>query len=245
MVGFAGNAVAQLPELKPVELVDWDCLNKPEGIAKTEDGKERNRQKNRSPAILTAASITSVDIPAFLARVADYDRQIEKKHRRDLSPTQKEQVIALERQIVSITGWLVLAYQGVPETTNCRSKDFLDWHLELSPESADHPAQVGDPTPIICEITPRSQLMLYMSGVRIQTLAAFLRLPDNSFVPTGSKAHKIGVTGFLMWDDEHNKPDSDVGSSIGWFSQEGYHHPWRATGWEVHPVLKIEDLGTE
>src|SRR5947207_3275725 len=68
IVGFAMNAAAQLPELKPVELVDWDCLNKPEGIAKTEDGKERNRQKNRSPAILTFATIMSLDTPAFLAR---------------------------------------------------------------------------------------------------------------------------------------------------------------------------------
>jgi hypothetical protein len=60
-----------------------------------------------------------------------------------------------------------------------------------------------------------------------------------------SKAHKIRVTGYLMWDDEHNRPDTDVGSTIGWFSKEGYHHPWRSTGWEIHPVMKIEDLGTE
>src|SRR5205823_7558459 len=143
--------------------------------------------------------IPSFDFAGFLARAAENDRQIQRNHRRDLSPEQKEKVASLEKQIVSVTGWLVLAYQGVPETTNCRSKDFLDWHLELSPEPADHPAQVGDPTPVICEITPRSQLMLYMSGVRIQKLAAFLRLPDNSFSPTGSKAHKIRVTGYLMW----------------------------------------------
>ncbi len=245
LVACATNAVAQLSELRDLDLSGWDCLSKLEGIAKTQDGKERNQQKNRSLIDLAGVNIASFATATFLARVADYDRQIEKKHRRDLSPAQKEQVIALEKQIVSITGWLVLAYQGVPETTNCRSKDFLDWHLELSPESADHPAQVGDPTPVICEITPRTQALLYRSGVRIQKLAAFLRLPDNSFAPTGSKAHKIRVTGFLMWDDEHNKPDTDVGSSIGWFSNEGYHHPWRATGWEIHPVLKIEDLGTE
>ncbi len=110
---------------------------------------------------------------------------------------------------------------------------------------ADHPPQVGDPTPIICEITPRTQASLYQSGVRLQKLAAFFRLPDLSFAATGSKPRKIRVTGYLMWDDEHNKADTDVGSTIGWFSKEGYHHPWRSTGWEIHPVLKIEDLRTE
>ena len=242
---FQPTPVSPLPELRDLDLSGWDCLSKLEGIAKTQDGKERNQQKNRSPIELTSSDIKSFDMAAFLGRVADYDRQIEKKHRRDLSPSQKEQVIALEKQIVSITGWLVLAYQGVPETTNCRNKDFLDWHLELSPEPVDHPAQIGDSTPIICEITPRTQALLYRSGIRIQKLAAFLRLADNSFAPTGNKAHKIRVTGYLMWDDEHNKPDTDIGSSIGWFSKEGYHHPWRATGWEIHPALKIEDLGTE
>jgi hypothetical protein len=53
------------------------------------------------------------------------------------------------------------------------------------------------------------------------------------------------VTGFLLWDDEHNKRDADIGSTIGWFSSEGYHHPWRRTAWEIHPVLKVEDLGPE
>src|SRR5205085_12363305 len=105
---------AQLPELRDIDLSGWDCLSKLEGIAKTQDGKERKQQKNRSPIELTSSDIKSFDMAAFLGRVADYDRQIEKKHRRDLSPSQKEQVIALEKQIVSITGWLVLAYQGVP-----------------------------------------------------------------------------------------------------------------------------------
>jgi hypothetical protein len=233
----------QLPELRDLDLSGWNCGL--EGAAKSQDGKERNPQKNRSPIDLAGKNIPRLDMASFLSRAADYDRQIEKKHRRDLNPEQKAKVAELEKQILSVTGWLVLAYQGVPETTNCKSQDFLDWHLELSPEPADHPAQVGDPTPIICEITPRTQAPLYRSGVRVQKLAAFLRLPDLSFVVTGSKAHKIRVTGFLMWDDEHNKPDGDIGTSIGWFGTEGYHHPWRSTAWEIHPVLKIEDLGTE
>ena len=245
LVALAADAAAQLPELRDLDLNNWDCFSKLEGAAKTQDGKERNQQKNRSAIDLTGLKVPSLDTAAFLARTADYDRRIEKKHRRDMEPSQKEKVAELEKQIVSVTGWLVLAYQGVPETTNCKSRDFLDWHLELSPEPADHPAQVGDPTPIICEITPRTQALLYHGGVRIQKLAAFFRLPDLSFTATGSKPHKIRVTGFLMWDDEHNKADTDVGSFIGWFSKEGYHHPWRATGWEIHPAWKIEDLGTE
>ena len=245
LVGSTAEPTPQLPELRDLDLSSWDCLSKLEGAAKTQDGKERNQEKNRSAIDLTGLNVPSLDPAAFLARTADYDRQIERKHRRDMAPSQKEKVAELEKQIVSVTGWLVLAYQGVPETTNCKSKEFLDWHLELSPEPADHPAQVGDPTPIICEITPRTQALLFRSGIRIKKLAAFFRLPDLSFTATGSKPHKIRVTGFLMWDDEHNKADTDVGSFIGWFSKEGYHHPWRATGWEIHPVLKIEDLGTE
>lgn len=245
LIAFSPIAWAQLPELRDLDLTGWDCLSKLEGAARTQDGRERNVQKNRATVELASAKVPSFDFVAFLARAVEYDRQIERKHRRDMTPEQKEKVAALEKQIVSLTGWLVLAYRGVQETTNCRSKDFLDWHLELSPEPADHAAQASDPTPIICEITPRTQAQLFRSGTRIQKLAAFFRLPDNSFVPTGSEPDKIRVSGFLMWDDEHNKAGSDVGSHVGWFSPEGYHHPWRATAWEIHPVLKIEDLGTE
>jgi len=245
LVAFSVSVTAQLPELRDLDLSGWDCFSKLEGAAKTQDGRERNQQKNRSPIELTGMNIPSFDSTVFLVRVAGYDRQIEKKHRREFSPTQKEKVAELEKPIISVTGWLVLAYQGIPESTNCRSQDFLDWHLELSLAPADHPAQIGDPTPIICKITPRTPQLLYRSGVRIQKLAAFLRLPDNSFAPTRTKAHKLRVTGYLMWDDEHNKPDTDVGTTISWFSKEGYHHPWRSTGWEIHPVIKIEDLGTE
>ena len=94
---YQPTPVAQLPELRELELTGWDCLQKPEGAAKTEDGKERNVQKNRSAIELTGT----------------------------------------------------------------------------------------------------------------------------------------------------NKADTDVGSFIGWFSKEGYHHPWRSTASEIHPVMKIEDLGTE
>ena len=35
-------------ELTDLDVSGWDCLNKPEGTAKSDDGAERNRLKNRS-----------------------------------------------------------------------------------------------------------------------------------------------------------------------------------------------------
>jgi len=56
---------------------------------------------------------------------------------------------------------------------------------------------------------------------------------------TGHKAQKIRVTGYLLWDDDHNG-SADVGSTIQYIGSNGFHHPWRSTAWEIHPVPKIE-----
>jgi len=53
------------------------------------------------------------------------------------------------------------------------------------------------------------------------------------------KDQKIRVTGYLMWDDDHNG-SADVGSTIQYFGTNGFHHPWRSTAWEIHPIMKIE-----
>jgi hypothetical protein len=104
---------------------------------------------------------------------------------------------------------------------------------------SDHPPSVGDPTAIICEITPRTERTIFRDGVRIQALAGFFRLQDASYHATGHKAQKVRVTGYLLWDDDHDG-NADVGSTIQWFSKNGLHHPWRSTAWEIHPVMKIE-----
>ncbi|HMF81112.1 MAG TPA: hypothetical protein VK562_06885 [Candidatus Acidoferrum sp.] len=144
-----------------------------------------------------------------------------------------------ENRIVSLTGCLVLAYPGPPETTNCADETFHDWHLEIFEKPSDHAPQVGDPTPIICEITPRTERIIYRDGVRIQSLVGFFRLPDASYRATGHAAQKVRVTGYLLWDDEHNG-SADVGSTVQDFSKNGFHHPWRSTAWEIHPVMKVE-----
>ncbi|MDP9004309.1 MAG: hypothetical protein M3N12_05905, partial [Verrucomicrobiota bacterium] len=105
----------------------------------------------------------------------------------------------------------------------------------------DHAPQIGDPTPIICEITPRTQSGIFRDNVRIQALTAFVRAPDMTIEPTGHAARKVRVTGYLLWDDEHNGA-ADVGAAIRTFGANKYHQPWRSTAWEIHPAIKIEAI---
>ena len=227
-------------ELKEIDLTAWDCRDQLEGSAKTPDGTERNRLKNRSPVSLTGQSPHSMDTTSFLQFFGAFEGQAKGMRRKDLS-AQRQQLNALEQQLVSLTGYLVLAYAGPPETTNCGSVDFHDWHLELFDKPLDHAPGIGDPTPIVCEITPRTQNAIFRDNTRIQSLAGFIRAPDLTIEPTGHPARKIRVTGYLLWDDEHNGA-ADVGTTIRTVAANGYHQPWRSTAWEIHPAIKIEAL---
>jgi hypothetical protein len=73
----------------------------------------------------------------------------------------------------------------------------------------------------------------------MQELAAFIRAPDLSYEPTGHPARRIRLTGYLLWDDDHNG-SADVGSTIEKIAANKFHQPWRSTAWEIHPVMKIE-----
>src|SRR4030095_11146447 len=122
-----------------------DCLNRAEGAAETAGGIERNRMKNRSPndhSGLTPAE--SLEVAGFLKKVDEYDSRIQGKRREELTAAQKEQLDSYEKQIVSLTGWLVLAYAGPSESTNCGSPTFHDWHLEIVEDPSDHPPRIGD-----------------------------------------------------------------------------------------------------
>jgi hypothetical protein len=228
-------------ELRDLDVTEWECVNQAGGTAQSEDGIERNRLKNRWPVDLSAFPVESLDTAAFLKKVREYDSRLQGERRGDLTAAQKDQLDSYENQIVSLTGWLMLAYAGPPETTNCGSAIFHDWHLEIFEQPGDHAPQLGDPTPIVCEITPRTERAIYRDGARIQSLTGFFRLKDASYRATGHKAQKIRVTGYLLWDDDHNGR-ADVGSTVGYFSTNGFHHPWRSTAWEIHPVMKIEAI---
>ena len=228
-------------ELRDLKLGAWNCSSKDEGSAQSQETRERNRVKNRWLVNLSGLAVESLDTASFLKKVREYDSRIQGKRRGDLTAAQREELDASENQIVSLTGWLVLAYPGPPETTNCGDATFHDWHLEIFEKPSDHAPQVGDATPIICEITPRTERIIYRDGVRIQSLAGFFRLQDARYRATGHAAQKVRLTGYLLWDDAHNS-SAEVGSTIQRFGRNGLHQPWRSTAWEIHPVMKIEML---
>jgi hypothetical protein len=226
-------------ELRDLDVTGWDCANQSEGTAQSEDARERNRLKNRWPVNLSLLTVERLDTAGFLTKIREYDSHLQSKRRGELTAAQKDELDSYENRIVSLTGWLVLAYAGPPETTNCGDAIFHDWHLEIFENPSDHAPRVGDPTPIICEITPRTERLIYRDNVRIQSLVEFFRLQDVSYHATGHDGCKVRVTGYLLWDDDHNG-SADVGSTIEWIGSNGFHHSWRATAWEIHPVMKIE-----
>src|SRR4051812_19957483 len=181
----AQRRISEDMELKEIDLTGWDCLNEMGGSAKTEDGVARNHGKNRAPIPLAGLNIPKFDTALFLRNVSAFDAMTKGKRRKDLGSAQLQQLGAMEKQLVSLTAYLVIAYAGPPESTNCGSVDFHDWRLELFERPLDPPPHVGDPTPIICEITPRTQTALYRDGVRLQNLAAFIRRPDIESDATG------------------------------------------------------------
>jgi len=235
----ASKPISEDRDLQEIDLSAWKCLDRLGGTARVPDTVERNQLKNRSAIELKNVKVLAMDGLEFMRHIAVSNAKTSGKRRRDVTGEEKAEIDALEKQIVSLTGYLVLVYAGPPESTNCSATDFHDWHLEIFDKPLDHPPQPGDPTPIICEITPRTQNELYRAGIRIQELAAFFRRPDVTYESTGHAALKIRLTGYLLWDDEHNSP-KDVGTLISSIARNRYHNPWRATAWEIHPVMRIE-----
>jgi hypothetical protein len=237
-----------LPDLRDLSLTNWNCLTQREGTPRNPAGASRNRMKNRDWMAVTDSHIPQWDYTQFLEHARAFDAQISATHRSNLTSVAETKLAAIETQVVTVTGWIVLTYPGPPESCNCGSVEFHDWHIELLPKPLDLAPQIGDPTAIICEITPRTEAPLYHAGVRMQKLAEFMNLgkqPNIVAHPTGSAPHKIRITGYLMWDDEHNEIGKDIGRTIERGGHGEYHHPWRATAWEIHPILQIDDLGTK
>jgi hypothetical protein len=139
----AAQQISEDRELIEFDLTAWNCIKRPGGSARSPETIERNMLKNRWATDLAGLAVKSFDIAGFLKHVADFDAETKGKRRRDLNPDERRRLEILEAPIVSLTGYLGLAYAGPPETCNCSSVDFHDWHLEIFEEPPDHPPQPG------------------------------------------------------------------------------------------------------
>jgi hypothetical protein len=242
-VANAGNP--PLPELRELNLQNWGCLTNENGAAHSGVDAARNRMRNRR-WVAAPKSAPRWTFEQFVSNVYQFDLEVGASSHKLLPPAQSDRLADIERQIVSVTGWLVAVSVDPPESANCGSAEFHDWRLELLASPQDHPPAPGDPTAIIGEITPRTETSIYRSGVRLQKLAAFIRTgesPNLGTISTGHLAHKVRMTGYLLWNDQRNQPQKDIGTTIASGGGNEEVRPSRVSAWEIHPVLKIEDLG--
>jgi hypothetical protein len=123
------SVISEDRELKEMDLATWDCHDHPEGSANTPDGVERNGLKNRPGVSLPGQNLQVLETASFLQYFASFEMGAKNMRRKDLTTAQRQQLDPLEKQLVSLSGYLVLAYCGPPESTNCESIDFHDWHL--------------------------------------------------------------------------------------------------------------------
>jgi hypothetical protein len=131
------------------------------------------------------------------------------------------EVAALERRGVSLEGysrWMITSVDG-------------DYHLDMTP--VPWPSTPEESSPVTAEITP--EWHRHSSHWRWERLAAEFR-PHVWGAPPWPKApRRVRVSGWLLYDFEYDAP---------------YGHPRRPlvpdpqsrrlTGWEIHPVTRIE-----
>src|ERR1043166_6198696 len=164
-----------LPDLRDLSLANWNCLTQREGTPRNPAGASRNRKMNRDFVAVSDKNIPQWDYAEFVKHAKACDAELRNPaHRSNLTVEAEAKLSTLETQLVSVTGWMVLIYPGPPESCNCGSAEFHDWHVELVPKPLDHAPKIGDPTAIICEVTPRTEAALYQAGTRLLKLAGFI-----------------------------------------------------------------------
>jgi hypothetical protein len=59
-------------DLRDLDVTGWDCVNRSEGTAQSQDARERNQVKNRwTPGNLSAFTVEALDTSAFLKKLAN------------------------------------------------------------------------------------------------------------------------------------------------------------------------------
>jgi hypothetical protein len=119
-----------------------------------------------------------------------------------------------------ISGYVFDVKPGGPETCNCGKTDpsHTDVHIELVSSSTDS----GPTRRVIVEVTPRVKAIMAANGTT-WTVATLKQ----------QYLHKwIAVRGWMTFDTQHANAAENT--------NPGGAGNWRATAWEVHPVMSIK-----
>jgi len=121
-----------------------------------------------------------------------------------------------------LVGFVYAVKEGGVETCNCHATapDGRDTHIEL----VLHPLETQGKKRVIVEVTPRVRAAMNAHGVDWSTRALKKLLVG----------HWVRVRGWMLYDIEHADESENT--------NPGARGNWRATAWEIHPVMSIELL---
>ncbi|MGI8741914.1 MAG: hypothetical protein ACR2NN_04975 [Bryobacteraceae bacterium] len=171
----------------------------------------------------------------FLTSLQDY-QALEAATPADLSRDNhlqfKDQLAKLgEGQIYGVVGYLYYAKESGKESSNCElgDHDAVDYHIgigfdpSLAPKTKPTGAQLKnlEQNSAIVEMTPHYRFD-YHPNWNIQAVQDVA-------------GKKVRVVGQLMIDSEHNNASQNCG-----FQGANRATCWRATSWELHPVMQFQ-----
>lgn len=148
----------------------------------------------------------------------------------------KDQLAKLgEGQVYGVIGYLYYAKQSGKESSNCELADpeAVDYHIgigfdpNLAPKGKLTGAELKnlEQNSVIVEMTPHYRFN-YHPNWDIQTVQS-------------AAGKKVRVIGQLMIDSEHNNATQNCG-----FKAANRATCWRATSWELHPVMQFQVCGS-
>jgi hypothetical protein len=110
---------------------------------------------------------------------------------------------------------------GGIESTNCRAQDLADrdTHIEIVRSLEDS----GPTRRMIVEVTPRLRAMAAKRGLDWSTQAL-----------QALKGYRVRIRGWMLFDFEHVDESENTAPKR--------RDNWRATAWEIHPVIDITVL---
>ncbi len=131
---------------------------------------------------------------------------------------------------VQVTAYVYNVKAGAPESCNCgtNDQDFMDTHIELTPNSTDTDARFK----MIVEVSPRLRMLMSQQGVDWSTTTLIEKI----------KHHTVTISGWLFYDEIHESQSFSTNPENRPSPKTGKRPDWRASCWEIHPITNIEVL---